>query len=293
MEFKIIHNSNIDKSRWDELLDACPDAKVYSKSWYLDCVSPNWKLLVNSDYSLGFPLTISKKYGFIRLLQAPYSQQLTICSTENASEIVQYLPFKYINLTISELPKKLEDLNFEERINIELNLNYSYDEIAKKYNENTRRNLKKASEIKIQIKEDISIEDFLKFKRDALNFSLKEKIIRILNTLLNKAESLGKAEKYAAYIDDNLCALVYLIKDTNRLYMIQSVSNELAYEKSVTFFLLDYIFRKYAGQNIIFDFEGSMIPGVARFFKGFGGEEKSYYRIYRNNYSSLLKLFVK
>ena len=30
-----------------------------------------------------------------------------------------------------------------------------------------------------------------------------------------------------------------------------------------------------------FDFEGSMIPGIESFFRGFGGNPRTYFRVYR------------
>ena len=38
-------------------------------------------------------------------------------------------------------------------------------------------------------------------------------------------------------------------------------------------FLIDSMFQELAGKDIVFDFEGSMIPGIARFYKNFGGQE--------------------
>ena len=37
--------------------------------------------------------------------------------------------------------------------------------------------------------------------------------------------------------------------------------------------------KKNAAKNIIFDFEGSMLPGVAKFFKSFGAIENNYYSL--------------
>ena len=41
-------------------------------------------------------------------------------------------------------------------------------------------------------------------------------------------------------------------------------------------FLIDSVLKKYAGSHLTFDFEGSMIPGLARYYMGFGAIEKKF-----------------
>ena len=41
--------------------------------------------------------------------------------------------------------------------------------------------------------------------------------------------------------------------------------------------------------NIIFDFEGSNLPGVARLYKGFGSKENVYLQIRKNNLPKLVR----
>jgi len=49
------------------------------------------------------------------------------------------------------------------------------------------------------------------------------------------------------------------------------------------FFLLDEFIRKYAEKNVILDFEGSMIPGLARYYEGFGAIAGKYQQIISNH----------
>jgi hypothetical protein len=41
------------------------------------------------------------------------------------------------------------------------------------------------------------------------------------------------------------------------------------------------------------DFEGSMIPGIARFFEGFGATETKYLRIIKSSFPLNLKKVIK
>jgi hypothetical protein len=41
------------------------------------------------------------------------------------------------------------------------------------------------------------------------------------------------------------------------------------------------------------DFEGSNIPGIARFYKGFGALPQTYYSLHQNRLPKLLQIFKK
>jgi hypothetical protein len=41
--------------------------------------------------------------------------------------------------------------------------------------------------------------------------------------------------------------------------------------------ILDSIIKQYSETDYIFDFEGSMVSGIAHFFKSFGAKEEEYF----------------
>ena len=49
-------------------------------------------------------------------------------------------------------------------------------------------------------------------------------------------------------------------------------------------YLLDHLIEKHAGQQIVLDFEGSSIPGLAHFFKSFGAEKKEFSLLTRRRF---------
>ena len=53
-------------------------------------------------------------------------------------------------------------------------------------------------------------------------------------------------------------------------------------EKAISL-IINSMIEKYANTTYIFDFEGSMIPNLASFFKSFGAEKEQYfhYKSYR------------
>jgi hypothetical protein len=59
------------------------------------------------------------------------------------------------------------------------------------------------------------------------------------------------------------------------------------------FLLIDTFIQNNSGKNLILDFEGSNIPGIARFYKGFGAMAETYYSVHQNRLPRLLRIFKK
>ena len=58
-----------------------------------------------------------------------------------------------------------------------------------------------------------------------------------------------------------------------------AASNEHGKNLGGMYYLLNHFIEKNAGKNLTLDFEGSMIPGVARFYAGFGATPESYFQL--------------
>jgi hypothetical protein len=58
-------------------------------------------------------------------------------------------------------------------------------------------------------------------------------------------------------------------------------------------FLLNSILQQFAGSNLIFDFEGSDIPGVKIFYEKFGAVNQRYYKMHFNQFPFPLNLLKR
>jgi hypothetical protein len=68
----------------------------------------------------------------------------------------------------------------------------------------------------------------------------------------------------------NLLSSSIFFKDEHRIYNIMSVTLKSGREKKSQFFLLDQLFREFSANDLVFDFEGSEVPGIAEFYRKFG-----------------------
>ena len=283
MEIKYIKHSEINRQKWDDCIQNACNSLVYAESWFLDIVSPHWEALVLDDYEYVMPLPVKKKYGISFLVQPPLTQQLGIFSASKIDEnivghFIEKIPYRSYHLDFNEqnlYSKGIKQHNFI------LNLNKDYRTIRSAYSENTKRNVKKAYNFNVEIKTDISISDFLKF------YYMTEKKYPVApnakaNKLIIESSEKNAITIFGAYnINNQLISALCLLHSSKRLIYWLPVSNKEGKNTSSMFKIVDEIILKYANSNVVLDFEGSNIAGIARFYQGFGGELRHYYQIKR------------
>ena len=130
----------------------------------------------------------------------------------------------------------------------------------------------------------------MKFKTANLPAKISSKEINNLKSLIAFGLYKGFGEIYGVYTADNeLCSAVYFCHWKDRIIYMNAASNEKGKEERSMYFLIDQLIQKYAGQNLLLDFEGSMIPGVARFYAGFGAKPETYFQLKFNRLPLPLK----
>lgn len=163
-----------------------------------------------------------------------------------------------------------------EKVNFELDLNTAYAEIKSAYHKNLKRNLKKALKNNLLITNEVTINQFINLKKENSLHSIKQSQFNIMQELITQLIQLKKGQFYGVLNKNQLVAIGFFMVSNNRIIHQFSVSNSEGKSLAAIPFLFDYLIQQYANSNTIFDFEGSMITGIAQFFKSFGAENKSY-----------------
>jgi hypothetical protein len=171
------------------------------------------------------------------------------------------------------------------------------EEIRNAYKTNTQRNIQKAIQQNIQVKTVTDIGQFIKFTSTNLKLKSPE-IKRKHYTSLQKVISFALANQCGELLgawdsDDNLLASVFFVRSNQTAIYLAASSNQSGTEKKAMFLLIDTFIRQNAGKNLTLDFEGSNIPGVARFYAGFGALPKTYYSVHQNRLPKLLRIFKR
>jgi hypothetical protein len=285
-------HKEIDKSRWDECIRNSVNRLPYAYSWFLDIVSPGWDALEMNDYETVFPLTHKKKFGIRYLYQPYFAQQLGVFSREHltASLVDQFLhsipgQFSFIHIHLNSMNKVGNGMvTMVPRMNHELDLIPSYDMISREYNQNTRRNIRKALDHEITIRRKTEPdEEILEFRH-----------YEMLRTLMNHCLKNTFSIIMGAYLpDETLCAGVFLLRDQDRFIYHFAATDQRARENGAMFLLIDNFIKEHSGQALILDFEGSSDPNVARFYKGFGTIESVFNEVVINRLPASLRWWFK
>jgi hypothetical protein len=170
-----------------------------------------------------------------------------------------------------------------ERHNFQLDLNQPEDA----YHTNIRRNLQKGLVHDFRL-EEISAETYM-----VLKFAGPEKVQADRNYLMQLFASLvgmGRAEILGLYLEGRIHAAAVLSWSETRVIYMNGTTSEAGKESRAMFVLMDRLIQRGRQKACIFDFEGSNIPGVARFFEGFGGRRTLYPRIILRRFPFLLKI---
>jgi len=297
MQIKYLERFAIDDLRWNNCIDESINGIVYAYTWYLDIVSPNWSALIADNYEYVFPLPGVKRFGVEMLLQPLFTQQLGLFSKLHITpEILQEFivlisqRYKYINLHLNTLNRLSERLHSKDRVTYQLDLIPPYAKIQEGYHQNTRRNNLKSTALDVSVVREIPPETFVEFfknnavvKLKALNFNQIERIVRAV-----KERNLGYI--VGAYSQGALCAAAFIVNSNGKLIYLFASSSYLGMKNRAMFAVVDQVIRWNAESHLVLDFEGSMIPSVARFYAGFGAMPCVYQNLVLDGMPFYLKL---
>jgi hypothetical protein len=304
-EIKFLPHAEIERKKWDACIANAVNELPYAYSWYLDAVCKHWDALIYKDYEAVFPLTRNKKGGIDYLFQPFFTQQLGVFSINRITpELIQQFlaaipdKFKLVEINLNAENSYTGDLfSVKSKLTHHLPLNQPHEKIKEGYNDNTKRNLKKALKENLYITTDVSPSQLISlFKNNQGNKvkELKNKDYNRLKSLMETALKYKKGELLGIKTPENkLCAAGFFVRSISSIINLFPSSNEEGKKNGASFMLIDTMLNKYEQSGLIFDFEGSEISSISRFYKGFGSQKAHYWHIRRNNLPWHLKWLKK
>lgn len=248
---------------------------------YIDAITAgHWMAFVDDNFEHVMPVPISYPYG-IRSAYQPFStQQLGIFGPEQT--LKTFIPFyqklkKKVYRFQIQTPAYHSDSKPEFvslKTNYILNLRKDIQQLRNEYDENTRRNIKRAYKAGIEIRQTENLTKLISFYRQELGLNTDKvpnsHFIQLENALmaLQKMNFMFIKE---AWLNGELCGMaLFLHYKKYVLYPIGASRKKMG--AGIFHFLFDQVIEEWSPKADILDFEGSDIPGVARFFSGLGGE---------------------
>lgn len=293
--------AEIDDTKWNACVRQAVNSFPYAYSWYLDCVALRWDALVRNDYEAVFPLVWKRRFLIHYLYQPMFTQQLGVFSEYIPDEktlhaFLDAIPsrYRFIEINVNcHNPVRHPSFEVIPRVNMCLELNAPYETLFHAYHENTRRNVQKALKHNLHVSEDLKTDALLAFYKTNTGIKIPElgefhyeHLEELIAGLLQR--NMGK-QVGVTDANGNLFAAGFFIFSGNRIINLLNSTAEEAKVNGAGFLLFDSLIRAHANSGKVLDFEGSMIPGIARFYKSFGAQEQTYWRLRRNN----LPWFVK
>ena len=60
---ELISKNNIDRKRWDQLVESTPGATVYNRSLFLDALAEDWCVVIIGEYQAGMAIPFTRRMG--------------------------------------------------------------------------------------------------------------------------------------------------------------------------------------------------------------------------------------
>lgn len=187
-----------------------------------------------------------------------------------APAVTNWLPFHWAGFTAGvRYTYRLEDLS-------------DPDAIWSEFAENVRRQVRKAQKT-VEVREG-EIESFLALQ--AMTFErqgLKPPAQALVRRLEQASGARGAGRLLSAVdADGNTHAAVFLVWDDRSAYYLMGGRDDAFARSGAMSLLLWEAIRFAAGVTKAFDFEGSMVEPIERFFRSFGGRQTPYLRVERD-----------
>ena len=77
--------------------------------------------------------------------------------------------------------------------------------------------------------------------------------------------------------EGKVCAGVMVVESDTRIIHLLPAANDYARQNGAMQFLVDAVLGHYAGSDRLYDFEGSSVESIARFYEGFGAINEPFY----------------
>ncbi len=302
---RYLTHDQIDFEKWDDCIDRAVNGIFYAYSWYLDMTATPWDALVEDDYRAVMPLPRRKKFGIHYVYQPFFIQQLGVFSTYSLSgevtlRFVKAIPdhFRFIDYQLNTYNQLQESENFHlgKRITYELDMISPYEVLKKQYSKNTLRNIKKAVKKGVFItphgKPEEIINVFRKNRGRKIDaFSYQD--YNVLKHLTYAGLHRGMVSIRSAYSqENNFCAGIIFFRSHKKAVFLFSGATPQARENGAMALLVDDFIREHAESELILDFEGSSIPNLARFYRGFGSKECVFLQMKINRLPGIIKPMV-
>ncbi|MEO6127636.1 MAG: hypothetical protein ABIP30_04770 [Ferruginibacter sp.] len=272
-------------------------------SFFLDCMAANWDGLVLNDYEAVMPLTWKKKWAIKYLYQPTFIQQggIYFCGRLTKNIFKEFFiqlekHFRFAEIALSHANMQMAatlDCQKKEKVNFIVPLKKNYEALHKSYLPNFTKSLRRIKKFNLQYSTSQDYTSAIEMYKEYYFKKLGSATDKDFKGLIKVCKTFNNENKLVMRqvfsVDENLLAVVILLKEAGRLYNIISCITEKGKKLEANYFLYDKIIEEFAGQQLILDMEGSDKKGIADFYEKLNPLNENYLQIKINNLPAVIK----
>ncbi len=275
-----IPRDRLDVTAYDRCINQSLARKIYAYSWYLDAMCDNWYALVMGDYEAVMPVPFRRKWGISYVYQPLMVQQLGVFSREPVETDAYFKKLFYRHIHVDytfHSPNTLKTA--KEKTNLILPIQAPMDDLISQFSKNRRRDLKKAKNEHLILSEFDTWATISKLISEKLTDGNLPSLDRI-NKLINASKTYGSIGVVSVSQEENIIYCLLYGLDGDRLYYLLPIElDPVSKTVGTASMAITELIRTHKESVEVFDFEGSSIPGVRRFYESFNGIPEPYYHV--------------
>jgi hypothetical protein len=295
---ELISSLQVDANKWNITI-AANKGLIYSRYEYLSHLCKKWDGIVVDDYRAIMPLPLNKKWGLKYYYHPAFIQRLGITGYVSPTEIDQIVELIKANSWIAQITYEADKRIIykneasQRATNFTLNIDRPFDVVSSRLSKSFVSELKKSNRYDIKYDEsDANAVIDMWFEEYSSKTKIRKNQIEDFRKLCNTLVKEGNCYVRTVVYDNAVIAAAILFKDEFRLYNILNSVSETGRKISANYHLYYEILKEFSGRGLLFDFEGSELPGVKKFYLKFNPSVENYYKTRLNFFPFPLSYFI-
>lgn len=290
----------VEAALWEACLAQSPQAMPYAQAWYLGAVCESWAAVVelrDGRYVSLLPLPEKSGAGLRQIYQPFFTQQLGLYTTAASRETdlnayLALLPATYwrvyLQLHTQNPAPAATNFQVKKRTTYHLPLDRTYPELYRGYSTNQKRNIRKAPAGAQVLGGDIhTLIDLFREQKGGQVPELKAGDYARLQSLYRQLQQQGAGRVLELRSAGELLAAALVLQSPRYLVYLFGASTPAGRRQGGMACLLDHLIASHAGSGLVLDFEGSDLPALAKFYRNFGAQPRTYVSLRRTSFPFL------
>lgn len=295
------------KEKYALLCERYTDMPLFMQAWWISgvCAGKQWDVLFSSDEAgevrAAMPYLIGKRLGMRYILMPQQTQiggiwlrpdlrgdtdvEQAVCDDFCHQLQTLRLAYYYQQYPVgSPFPALMSDKGFtvKKRVTYRINDLNDLDAVIDRFSKNKKRQLQKA--LSLHADNTLTAEEFYRFHTECL--AERKKVISYTRefflVIFQKAMQREQGQIISIRDADNaLLAAAFLVWDKSTMYYLIPCYTAARKDSGAGALLVLEALKLAREKGCRFDFEGSMIRGVANHYRQFGSQAATYYSVRR------------